>query len=152
MYSLGCRTAWGRFYICRLIYQKPVRSCSYMVWVMTPAPSHWNSCWLFSSVPSQSHWSLFTVAAVLLTLFSQWECALSAVGNKTRNATFNSCIHPFKNNNVHRASYIKPLPSSCFKAKVHHISKILDKAWGNISRHVSTQRADGPQSRCGERQ
>ena len=41
-----------------------------------------------------------------------------------RSTKFNSCIHLFKNNNAGRASYVKNLLYTCFKAKDYQISEI----------------------------
>ena len=64
-------------------------------------------------------------AAVSLTLFPDWESARAAVENKNpRSTEFNSCIHLFKNNNAGRASYVKNLLYTCFKARDYRISEI----------------------------
>ena len=66
----------------------------------------------------------FMIAAVSLTLFPDWESAQAAVENKNpRSTKFNSCIHLFKNNNAGRASYVKNLLYTCFKAKDYQILK-----------------------------
>lgn len=51
-------------------------------------------------------------------------CPVSCRKQNPRSTKFNSCIHLFKNNNACRASYVKNLLYTCFKAKVHWISKI----------------------------